>query len=454
MVKYLINNILDENLTLDELKIKLKYNKILIKEYDNLLLLYRNFNSEIYTSLDRECRSLIISKDTYKIIAYSCPVPIIINKINFSINNSIIYKYYEGTLLTIFFYNNKWNISSRKCLNEGLQYNLFCETIKDIDFYVHLNKDYIYNFILIHYQDKQIINYENIFGSEYKKLCLISIKDNEMNELSLNLNVDINIFNNIIFIQERLSNSEQNNTETEINVNDNTEPEINDNTNDNTNDEINDNDNDNDNTEHEINVNDNIEHKINDNTEHEINDNTEHKINNNDNDNTEHEINVNDNTDPIIINKDGKLYKLINQDYQFKLLNSKNIYLGMIYKYQLNKLDSKLKILNYNAIGIISLLLKFLSKKYLVMYTFYYNIYNGNKNLNSMKNYNSLNIEYKNLLYNLRGIYFKNKLIHEKYIYNYLKNLETVKLFNLICHVENIDNKLINEIIHEFNLIN
>ena len=82
MTKYLINKLLDINKNIDELKLKLKFHRILIKEYDNLLLLYRNYNSNINNRLERESRSLIISKNNYNIVAYSCSVPIIINNIN------------------------------------------------------------------------------------------------------------------------------------------------------------------------------------------------------------------------------------------------------------------------------------------------------------------------------------------------------------------------------------
>jgi hypothetical protein len=200
MVKYLISNLLNNNLSLEEIKNKLKYHKIYINEYDNLLLLYRNYNSKVFNYMERECRSLIISRNDYKIIAYSCPIPIILNNINdIKINSNYnITKCYEGTYITVFYYNDKWNISTRKFLNEGEQYKLFLDTI-DIN---KLDKDYIYNFILIHYKNKNVIDYTYLFGDNYKKLCLTCIRDKEMNELELNL--DLSIFNNTIFLSEKI----------------------------------------------------------------------------------------------------------------------------------------------------------------------------------------------------------------------------------------------------------
>jgi hypothetical protein len=122
MVNYIINNLLDNKLDFNHFKNKLgKYN-INIKEYDNLLLLYRNYNSSVNNNLERECRSLIVTKEDYSIISYSCPIPIITDSKNitkFNLKNPIITRFYEGTFISLFYYNDKWNISSRKHINEG-----------------------------------------------------------------------------------------------------------------------------------------------------------------------------------------------------------------------------------------------------------------------------------------------------------------------------------------------
>ena len=216
MVNYLIKNLLNTNLNIDELKNKLKYYKIYINEYENLLLLYRNYNSIISNKVERQCRSMIISKNDYKIIAYSCSVPIILNNINtIKIDNKTnITRCYEGTYITVFYYNNIWNISTRKSLNKGIQYNLFLDTINIMDLN-KLDKDKIYNFILIHYKDKQIIDYTYLFGDNYKKLCLTCIRDKDMNELDLDLDLELSLFNNIIFLAEKidLSNNDINDYE-------------------------------------------------------------------------------------------------------------------------------------------------------------------------------------------------------------------------------------------------
>jgi len=373
MVNFSISNILDKKLNLNELKLKLKYYKIIVKEYkgheNNLLLLYRNYNSSINNAIERECRSIIINEDNYKIVAYSCPNPIIVNNFKkIAPLNKIINKYYEGTYLTIFYYNNKWNISSRKFLNEGNHYELFLETIDNINFFNNLNIDKIYNFILIHFKDKQIIDYTELFGNDYKKLCLTSIRDKEMNEEKIDLNIEL--FNNVIFLPEIVDYSDCYNI-------------------------------------------------------------------------------LFDSSLIVKSIEENKIYKIKSNNINL-FDNNKNIYIGYIYLYQINKLEKNIKLKSYNVLGIISLIFKILTDNIYKLFTFYYN--NGNQNNNN--SYHNLNKEYKNVLYFIRGIYFTNNLqcndcnfIKNK-IYYYLKNIDTIILYNFIKLDKNLcKNKMINDFI-------
>ncbi len=54
------------------------------------------------------------------------------------------------------------------------------------DFYNTLDPIKSYHYILIHYKNKIVIDYSNIFGNKYMVLLSVSIKNNNMEELSLN----------------------------------------------------------------------------------------------------------------------------------------------------------------------------------------------------------------------------------------------------------------------------
>jgi hypothetical protein len=126
--QFLINALLEEhkNNPNNSLKKTLYENGIMSKEYleDNLMLLYHKYDSPITTELQRECRSLVIDLTTFKMKSYSCESPrlnkegtefLLLN----STENQIITTCYEGTYLSLFHHNNKWYNSTRRCLDSN-----------------------------------------------------------------------------------------------------------------------------------------------------------------------------------------------------------------------------------------------------------------------------------------------------------------------------------------------
>lgn len=203
-------------------------------------------NKDDIGKLKLECRSLIIDTEKKEIVSYSCNTPICnLEAINYllSKNKSISkdkiekYKCYEGTLLSLFNHKGIWYISTRRNLdcqnsiwNNISYYDLFMDVLEDSnfssfeDFVSNFNDSYCYYFILVHHKNKNIVDYSNRFGDNYKKLCLAFIrKKNDLSEVDLeSLNYDDNnlesvssIFNwknilsNNIFLAERI---EQENT--------------------------------------------------------------------------------------------------------------------------------------------------------------------------------------------------------------------------------------------------
>ena len=125
-----------------------------------------------------------------------------------------IYKAYEGTTIILHYFDNKWNISTRKCLdsnkslwNNKPYYKLFTETIEQYEnFYENLNTNYYYTFLLVHHQNKNIIDYSFMLGQNYKKLFHIMTKSNDTHLEIADNSEDIFKNNMIIDKPEELNN--------------------------------------------------------------------------------------------------------------------------------------------------------------------------------------------------------------------------------------------------------
>jgi hypothetical protein len=174
---------------------------VLTKDYidEGLVLLYHKFDAPVTTELQRECRSLVIDRKTMKIVSYSCETPRQ-NKegMEYLLVNPTFPQFatecFEGTLLSVFHHNDKWYVSTRRCLdsneslfnNEHSHFKMFEEVIRAAGFDTfqqyseNLDKSNSYYFILIHHLNKHLIDYTDRFGPEYKKLCLTSIRDSNM----------------------------------------------------------------------------------------------------------------------------------------------------------------------------------------------------------------------------------------------------------------------------------
>jgi hypothetical protein len=204
--QYLINDIIKSTNNISGLKEKLFSNGIKTKEYplDDLMIIYHNYSITVKSDLQRECRSLVLKMSTLEMVAYSCESPIL-NTDGFDYIKShneleIVSKCYEGSCLSLFYHNDKWYLASRKHLNTldteiisekyNKMYNLFVDVVVSSgyksfeDFTNNLDKNNSYYMVLIHHDNKHIINYTSIFNNEkYKKLVLISVKDKNMCDL-------------------------------------------------------------------------------------------------------------------------------------------------------------------------------------------------------------------------------------------------------------------------------
>lgn len=143
--------------------------------YENLFLIHNQDNSDTSLKIVRECNGLIIERfpenGTFRIICYTFDKSTENNEINENLNLSNLYceNSIEGTLLKLFYYGDKWNIATKKCIDASKarwvskkNYSeLFMECIVNIPtFFDSLNKNNCYAFILTHPENKIYVNYQ------------------------------------------------------------------------------------------------------------------------------------------------------------------------------------------------------------------------------------------------------------------------------------------------------
>ena len=402
-----IQNFIDEykknntEIIMEDIKKKLyKDHSIMTKynETENIMLLYHKFDMPTNSDFEQECRSLVLDMETLKVISYTCPNPIT-NKSaqQFLLNNNDLtldmYKCYEGTVMSLFNHKNKWFLSTRRCLdskesiwtdtnyNEMFMNVINKENMTFDEFVSKLDPNLGYYFILIHYKNKHVIDYTNFFGENYTKLCLVFVrnKETQMEVDNYELNIPYeHIFKPVKMTMEEFANENQ-------------------------------------------------------------------------------QLSVDINVEGIIIKtfKDNKnyLFKLQTNSYQFckAIGRDDNIIKGYLYLYQNDSLKKYIennkdhknheKIVNpynntesFDTVGVVDSVFKVLTSELFVLYKLLWKLTNGQHQ--NVTLYNILPKEYKDILYGLRGLYFKikaeKKLFGIKDIYQYLKNIEIDQLCGLI----------------------
>ena len=183
------------SLSLEELLKKL-YNEhnIMSKDFPehNVVILYNRYNMKKKSQLEKECRSTIIDRTTFKILCNSCPTPIYnLEAIRYMVQNQHIpkesYICYEGAYVSLFFHE-KWHVATRTCIytetsDEIEHFKQFMDVLRNDghvildNFTKKLDKNMTYHFVLIHHLNNNIVNYVPEFGNEYAKLCFISARN-------------------------------------------------------------------------------------------------------------------------------------------------------------------------------------------------------------------------------------------------------------------------------------
>jgi hypothetical protein len=378
---FYINELNNNFPELESFRTELYKKNILSKDYveDNLFLVYHKFDQQSTTDLDRECRSLVLDRTTKKIVSFSCETPILNSQaLEYLLLNQqvdkVITKCYEGTLLSVFYHGSKWYVSTRRCLNSNesvwgdnkSHFDMFMEVLNNsgyesLDSFTNkLNKDYCYYFVLIHHQNKNVVDYESEFGKDYKKLSLLFVREKEtQNEVDLyNSTFDLSMLNDNIFLSEKINSLEEF-----------------------------------------------------------------------DSLNKKDQFTLPPKSEGVVIKcfdenvNRFRLLKLQTMSYQFakSIGSEKNIFMGLIHLYQngklteyVNQMPNLKKIVNplnthesFDTIGAIDALFKVCTSELFELFKVLWDIKNG-KHLNDTL-YKLLPKEYKDVMFGIRGIYFKKK---------------------------------------------
>lgn len=172
--------------TFTDLKNTLSGDKYLNFKEDNQLgmVYFDGINSKLNQL--HTTRSLIIDKTTtpitpmatqFNTIVYNDDAVKILQSLSDDQWNKqvVVQPCHEGTTILVFFHNNKWYVTTRRCLdgNESVWIKnksyrqMFEETINfDLN---DLNKDYCYYFVLIHYLNKNLVSYKD-YDKLYKEV--------------------------------------------------------------------------------------------------------------------------------------------------------------------------------------------------------------------------------------------------------------------------------------------
>lgn len=390
------------SLNVDDFKKKIFNDySLMTKHYEdtNLLLVYNKYDTLSKNSIDQECRSLVIDMETLSVISYTCPKPITNRDAQqFLLNNNdlplSIYKCYEGSILSLFHHKDKWFLSTRRCLdskesvwNGSSFYDMFNDVlVKENttfeDFTSKLNPDYGYYFILIHHNNKNIIDYTKQFGENYTKLCLafVRLKSDQSEIYDYNVDTYQHIFTPEVMSMDDFAQDN-------------------------------------------------------------------------------HELNINLDTEGIIIktSKNGRpyLFKLQTNSYQFyrAIGPDSNMFKGYLYLYQTGALKNYIennadhkgleKIVNqynpsetFHTVGVVDCVFKVFTAELFELYSLLWSLDTGVQ-LNS-ELYNILPKEFKDILYGLRGLYFKskakptNKPFGFNHIYHYIKSIDIEQFSSLL----------------------
>ena len=163
-------------------------------ELPNLFLIHTQDTSNFSLKFINECNGIIMDKNTFQIVCYTfdkCADKLLTSDL-FDYDNLYYENAFEGTLIRLYYYNNKWNVSTKKCLNASKSKwisnknfaELFNECIEQYNITNKLNTSYCYSFIITHPENKIVVPYTE------PNLYHISTRDmTTLQEIEINIDV-------------------------------------------------------------------------------------------------------------------------------------------------------------------------------------------------------------------------------------------------------------------------
>lgn len=177
-------NVLQQNnlVNFDDVKFFLNNNNLKVKDSDNLYIInYDKQKSDFSKQFVKECRGIILEKNTNKIICYT------FNNNNdfdyeeeykFDFNNMTIEESIDGTQIRLYNYENEWRVATTRCIDayktSWLSDKTFGQLFDDVKHLVNmeeLNKNNCYSFVLQHIDNRIVLNYNK------NNLVLVCVRD-------------------------------------------------------------------------------------------------------------------------------------------------------------------------------------------------------------------------------------------------------------------------------------
>lgn len=174
LTNYLKNNNLQ---TFDDVKSELTSEKFKLKVKEDYLhptlylVVYDKNKSVMNEELVRECRGIILEKESNRVVCHTFPKSEEKKDLfqnGFNESDVVIERAIDGTQIRLFYYNGVWNCATTRCISAihskfyGTKtfLELFLESSVNFD-YNELNKEYCYSFVLCHPYNRIVVPYSH-----------------------------------------------------------------------------------------------------------------------------------------------------------------------------------------------------------------------------------------------------------------------------------------------------